>query len=103
MLRRNGPDLTDCEMMWRAIEGVHGGTVKLTVSPVGIGSTGGVSIGLSLTVPVIPSAEVPKVIEVVKRYPDSQGRDFWSAVFELGWLLDSAVGREYKQQTLAAE
>ena len=90
-------------MFWRAIEGCHGGTVKLTVSPAGIGSTGGVSIGLSLMTPVIPSEVVPQVIEVVRRYPDPHGRDFWSAVFELGWLLDSAVGRQYKQHTIAAE
>lgn len=96
----NTPDETDVETMMRAIEALHGGQVTMTVSPGGIGSTGGLAIVLTHRLPAVPGVEEDTEQLVTNRWPCPHHRHFWSCIFEGLYRLDSAIGRAYIQVEL---
>jgi len=96
----NGPDLTDVETMMRAIESLHGGTVTLTVSPAGIGSTGGLAVVLAHVTEVIEGPAGVELLTISNRWPCPMHRDFWACIFEGFYRLDGKIARSYKQTTL---
>jgi hypothetical protein len=98
--KTNGPDMIDIETMMRAIEALHGGAVKLAVSPAGIGPTGGLAVVLSYSTAAVGVAGLAEDLVIVNRWPCPIHRDFWSCVFEGLYRLDSAIGRNYTQRTL---
>jgi hypothetical protein len=53
----NGPDWTDVEMAIRAVDGVHLGQTTVTISPLGIGSSGGMTLEIVTRWPNVPGAE----------------------------------------------
>lgn len=93
----NGPDQTDVEILMRAIEQTHGGLVKLTVSPAGIGPGGGMVMVLSFEVAAVVGPTAEDQTLVVNRWPCPMHRDFWSCIFEGLYRLDGVIGRQYNQ------
>lgn len=96
----NGPDLTDVETMMRAIEALHGGQVRLTFSPAGIGALGGMVVVLSYSHPSIVTGGQEEEAIVVNKWPCSIHMEIWSCVFEGLYRLDSAIGQMYVQTRL---
>ena len=96
----SGPDLIDVEMMMRALEALHGGTVTLTVSPAGIGSTGGLAVVLGHAIEVVEGPAGMDLLTICNRWPCPVHKDFYSCIFEGLYRLDSKIGRSYEQQKL---
>lgn len=94
------PDKTDVEMMMRAIEGVHGGQVRLVVSPAGIGPGGGLGVVLEHSLPGVPGTDQPEATLIVNRWPCPMHRDWWPCIFEGLYRLEAAIGRKYGQSKL---
>lgn len=82
----------------RSIEQSHGGQVRLTVSPAGIGATGGLAIVLSFEVASVAAASGAEQTLVVNRWPCPMHRDWWACIFEGLYRLDAKIGRDYMQQ-----
>jgi hypothetical protein len=87
-------------MLMRNIEGTHGGIVRLTVSPAGIGATGGLVMVLSFDVESVVGPASEQQILVVNRWPCTMHSDWWACVFEGLFRLDAKIGRDYSQQSL---
>jgi hypothetical protein len=86
--------------MMRSIEQTHGGQVKLTVSPAGIGGTGGLAMVISFEVVSVAAAGGAEQTLVVNRWPCPMHRDWWSCVFEGLYRLDAKIARDYFQTSL---
>lgn len=98
-LSQNGPDAIDCEVLMRAIEGLHGGQVQLTVTPVGISSTGGLGLVLSYQPPAQLGGVSAEPVLYTTTYPSAHYAEFFACVFNGLYALDSAIGRRYVQET----
>jgi len=96
----NGPDATDVETLMRAIGGLHTGRVALQCSPIGIGSTGGLSISVMMTFDRLPGSSLPECVNAETQYPSKDGREFWGMVFELLYQLDYRISQVYKNEEL---
>lgn len=99
-LKTNGPDLIDVETMMRAIEALHGGAVKLAISPAGIGPSGGMAVVLSYSTAALGVAGLSEDLVVTNRWPCPIHKDMWACIFEGLYRLDAAIGRNYTQRTL---
>jgi hypothetical protein len=96
----NGPDWTDVEMLMRAIGALHSGRVGLTVLPRGTGATGGVTIGASIMIDVLPGSSIPLGVTVTGDWPCNGHRTFEGHCFNLLHQLDYEIGKTYKQEVL---
>jgi len=96
----NGPDWTDLEQMMRALEALHSGHVGLTVLPVGIGSSGGLSISASIMFDVLPGSSIPPCVNVIKNWPCKQHATLPGHCFALLHELDFQISKVYEQSTL---
>jgi len=96
----NGPDWTDVEMMMRAMSALHSGEVGWTCLPRGIGSTGGLSVAVSIMFTTLPGSALPACISVVKDWPCTQHKDLAAHVFALLHQLDYKIGQTYKNEVL---
>jgi hypothetical protein len=96
----NGPDWTDVEMMCRAIGSLHSGQVGLTILPLGIGPTGGLSCGASILFDVLPGSRIPESVSTVRDWPCSAHSTFAGHCFALLHELDFKIGQTYEQSEL---
>jgi len=96
----NGPDWTDVETMCRAMSALHSGEVGLTFLPVGIGSTGGLSVAASIMLSVLPGSRIPPCVSVVKNWPCSQHTTLEGHAFALLHELDFKISQVYEQSEL---
>lgn len=99
----NGPDLTDCEAMMRAIGAVHSGHVELVLKPAGRGLASGVSVLLRMTLDVLPGSSLPSEIVVENEWPCAVCGSFWGHVFNGLYALDFEIGQTYEQSSLWKE
>lgn len=96
----NGPDWIDVETMCRAMSALHSGEVGLTFLPVGIGSTGGLSVAASIMLSVLPGSKIPPCVSVVKNWPCTQHSTMEGHAFALLHELDFKIGRMYRNEEL---
>jgi hypothetical protein len=96
----NGPDLMDVETMMRALSGLHSGIVSITLSPRGLGSSGGVVTSAQIALSVLPGSSLPEVIGATSEWPCKKCGSFWGHIYGLLYELDQEVGKVYKQETL---
>lgn len=96
----NGPDWTDVEMMMRALSALHSGEAGITVLPVGIGSSGGLSVAATMAFSVLPGSSLPPFCTVVRNWPCAQHATFDGHVFALLHALDYEVSKVYKNEEL---
>jgi len=95
-----GPDEVDIETMMRAIGALHSGTVGVTLSPLGIGSTGGMTIQAAINLDVLPGSSIPSVIKAESDWPCAVCGSFLAHVYSVLYALDSEIGRTYKNERL---
>lgn len=93
----NGPDWLDVETMCRAMSALHSGEVGLTFLPVGIGSTGGLSVAASIMLSVVPGSKIPPCVSVVKNWPCMQHTTLEGHAFALLHELDFQISKVYQQ------
>jgi hypothetical protein len=96
----NGPDVTDVESLMRAIGGLHSAHVAVTLSPSGIGSTGGVKLLLTASFDVLPGSSVARMIQAESEWPCAEGHDIWAHIFEGLYQLDFQIGEAYQNEAL---
>lgn len=96
----NGPDWVDCEMLLRAIGGVHSGHVAVIVSPAGTGSSGGVEVAASMLFEVLPGSALPENVCVMKHWPCDTHKTLAAHAFALLHDLDFAINKVYKNEAL---
>lgn len=96
----NGPDVTDVEMMMRAIGALHSGGVGIQLSPLGIGSTGGIRVSCTMTFDVLPGSSLPEVVVAESTWPCSEGHDIWAHIFSGLYTLDHEISKVYENGSL---
>lgn len=96
----NGPDWVDCEMLMRALSGLHTGHVACIVSPFGIGSTGGVDVVASMLFDVLPGSSLPAGVQVQKRWPCNTHKTLAAHCFSLLHELDYEISKVYQNERL---
>lgn len=96
----NGPDMTDIESLMRALSGLHSARVELKFSPIGIGSSGGVSISATANFERLPGSSLPAIVETEEKWPNSQGLDFFGQLFNLLYQLDWRISQVYQSEEL---
>ncbi len=96
----NGPDEVDCETMMRALSALHSGSVGLMFTPVGTGSSGGVSMAAMMNFDVLPGSSLPAAVAAEGHYPCGECGTFWSHAYSLLYALDQKIGEIYKQESL---
>lgn len=96
----NGPDWLDVETMCRAMSALHSGRAGVTLLPVGIGSTGGLSVAAAMMFDVLPGSAIPPCVSVVKNWPCKQHSTLEGHCFALLHELDYKISQVYEQSTL---
>lgn len=96
----NGPDWTDIETMMRAIGALHSGLVVLCVSPLGIGSTGGVHLTASMSFDLLPGSSLPPRVETEVNWPNPDNATLEGCAYRLLFALDAEISIVYKQEGL---
>lgn len=96
----NGPDWTDVEMMMRAMGSLHSGRVGLTILPLGIGSSGGLSIACSMMFDVLPGSSLPAVVSTESTWPCNSHADLVAHVFGGLHRLDFEISKVYSNEVL---
>lgn len=96
----NGPDWTDVEMAIRAIDGVHLGKTTVTISPEGIGSTGGLLIDLRTVWPVLDGSHELREVVSSSRYPCKDCSSLEAHLLGGIYRHDFSIGEAYQQRFL---
>jgi hypothetical protein len=96
----NGPDWTDVEMMLRALSSLHSGRAGVTILPLGIGSSGGLSVSCSMIFDVLPGSQVPPVVSTESTWPCNSHATLASHVFAGLHTLDFDISKVYNQEGL---
>lgn len=95
-----GPDWTDVEMMLRSLSALHSGHAGVTLLPLGIGSSGGLSVSCSIMLDVLAGSALPEVIATESDWPCNEHADLASHVFAGLHKLDFEISKVYKQESL---
>lgn len=95
-----GPDWTDVAMMMGALESLHGCRVGLTALTLTQQGNGSLTIALMAQFDVLPSGQLPPVIQVVSEYPCKDCSSLASHVYGGLYKLDFAIGEAYQQRFL---
>lgn len=96
----SGPDEIDVETMMRAMGALHSGVVMVAISPVGIGSSGGVRTIAEIAFTVVPGSDLPGVVGTVGMWPCASCKSFYGHLYHQLHELDREIARVYKQQAL---
>lgn len=96
----DGPDWIDVEMMMRALSALHSGRAGVTVLPVGIGSTGGLSVACSMMFDVLPGSALPPMVSTTSEWPCNSHATFAGHVFAGLHALDFEISKVYKNEEL---
>lgn len=96
----NGPDWIDVEAMMRAMSALHSGQVGVTVLPVGIGPSGGLSVSCTMTFDVLPGSQLPGSVNCVSTWPCSSHAEMAAHVFAGLHALDFQISKVYNQESL---
>lgn len=96
----NGPDWTDLEAMMRALEGLHGGAVVLSVSTVGIGASGGLAWSAVHSLETLGEHVTHSGVGVDGLWPCTDCATMEGLLYQLLWRLDFAIGANYQQQKI---
>jgi hypothetical protein len=96
----NGPDWTDVAMMVSALESLHGCRIGLTVLTDEQAHAGRLSIALTAQFAVLPSGQLPPVIQVLSAYPCQECSSLASHTYGGLYKLDFAIGDAYQQRFL---
>jgi hypothetical protein len=95
-----GPDWVDVEMLLRAISSLHSGDAGLTILPVGIGATGGLSVAATIMFHVLPGSSLPPCVAVVKEWPCTSHAELPAHCFAILHELDFEISKVYNQESL---
>ena len=95
-----GPDWTDVAVMMSALESLHGCRVGLTVLTDTALPDGQLSTCLSAQFDVLPSGQLPPVIQAMSAYPCKDCSSFAAHVYGGLYKLDFAIGEAYQQRFL---
>lgn len=96
----NGPDWTDVEMMLRAMSSLHSGHAGVTLLPLGIGSSGGLSVSCSMMFDVLPGSSLPAHVATESRWPCNSHSSLAQHVFAGLHALDFEISKVYNQESL---
>jgi hypothetical protein len=96
----NGPDWTDLEMAMRAVGGCHSGVVTVTLSPLGIGATGGFSIDTYMNLDVLPGSSLPMRVGIQSQWPCIECRDLAAHLLGQIYRLDYEMSKVYETSAL---
>lgn len=96
----SGPDWTDVAMMMGALEALHGCRVGLTgLTDTALGA-GQLSIALNAQFDVLPSGQLPPIIQVLSVWPCKDCSSLAAHVYGGLYKLDFAIGEAYQQRFL---
>jgi hypothetical protein len=96
----SGPDWTDVEMMLRALSALHSGHAGVTILPLGIGSTGGLSVSCSMMFDVLPGSSLPEHVSTESTWPCNSHASLAQHVFAGLHELDFEISKVYNQESL---
>lgn len=96
----NGPDWTDVAIMMSALETLHECRVGLTVLTDTALPDGQLSIALTARFDVLPSGNLPAVVQTLSAYPCKDCTSFSAHVYGGLYKLDFAIGEAYQQRFL---
>lgn len=96
----NGPDWVDLRAMMIAMGVLHSAHVEVTVSPLGIGSTGCVQVTAAAIFDLLPGSSLPPEVEVRAEWPNARNAQLTDIAYNLLWQLDHEIGKVYEQGTL---
>lgn len=96
----NGPDWTDVGIMMSALEVLHECRVGLTVLTDTHLPAGQLSIALTARFEVLPSGELPDVIQTLSAFPCKDCATLSAHVYGGLYKLDFAIGEAYQQRFL---
>jgi hypothetical protein len=99
----NGPDWIDLRAMMVAIGQLHTATVELIVSPLGIGSTGSVTVQLVAHFDKLPGSSLPETVITKAEWPGKKSQELTELAYNLLWQLDYEISKVYEQSGLWAE
>ncbi len=95
-----GPDWIDVEMMLRSLSVLHSGVAGFTVLPVGIGSSGGLSVACSMMFDLLPGSSLPEIVSTASNWPCVDHASFAAHVFAGLHALDFEISKVYKNEAL---
>jgi len=95
-----GPDWIDVEMMMRSLSALHSGHAGFTVLPVGIGSSGGLSVACSMMFDLLPGSSLPEIVSTASNWPCADHATFAGHVFAGLHGLDYEIAKAYKNEKL---
>ena len=98
-----GPDWIDLRAMMVAMGAIHSAHVEVTVSPLGIGSTGSVTVRASAHFDLLPGSSLPETVESKAEWPNKRNATLEDLAYNLLWQLDYDIGKVYQQSGLWAE
>jgi len=96
----NGPDWTDLRAMMVAIGGLHSAQLELIVSPLGIGSTGCVTVKALAHFDLLPGSSLPEIVQTAATWPNANSATLTDLAYNLLWQLDFEIGKVYSQESL---
>jgi hypothetical protein len=99
----NGPDWIDLRAMMIAIGAIHSAKVEVIISPLGIGSTGSVTVECAAHFDLLPGSSLPETVVVNGVWPTAKAATVQDLAYNLLWRLDYQIGEVYKQEGLWAE
>lgn len=96
----DGPDWTDLEITLRALDGLHGARTTVTVSPDGIGSSGGLLVDICTKFDVLPGGADPPMVHSVSRWPCKDCTTMEAHLLGGLYQHDFNISEVYMQQSL---
>lgn len=97
---KTGPDWTDIEVMLRALSALHSGHAGVTILPLGIGSSGGLSVACSMMFDLLPGSSLPPCITTESDWPCNSHAELASHVYAGLHKLDFEISKVYQQESL---
>jgi hypothetical protein len=82
----------------RALDALHGVRTTVTISADGIGSTGGLSVGISSTLPAIAGVTDEVVVTTTSQWPCPHCGDMAEHIYGGLYKHDYGIGQAYQQQ-----
>lgn len=97
----NGPDWMDVEAAIRAIDSVHLGQTTVTISALGIGATGGLSIEILTRWPTLPGADGVTEVSSRSSWPCTECATLAAHLLGGVYRHDFNIGEAYVNARLA--
>lgn len=86
--------------MMVAIGGLHSASVEVIISPLGLGSTGSVTVKALAHFDLLPGSSLPEIVQTSATWPNERNASVEELAYNLLWTLDHEIGKVYKQESL---